>query len=172
MVGHLGHLALSGSEAFDDRADEVFRDVDGEELGGLHELAIDALGDDHGARDHQLEAFAAHHFDEHGELELAAAEDLEVVGGAGVFDADGDVGQELALKAFLDVARGDELAFAASERAVVDGEDDGDGGLVDGDEREGLGVFERAEGFADGDAGDAGDGDDVANFGVVGVCRA
>ncbi len=55
---------------------------------GLHELVVDALGDDGGARDHELEAFAAHHFDEHGELQLAAAEDLEVVRGAGIFDAD------------------------------------------------------------------------------------
>ena len=102
MVGHLDHLALARSEALDDGADEVFGDVDGEELVGLHELAVDALGDDLGARDHELEAFAAHHLDEHGELELAAAEDLEGVGRAGVFDADGDVGEELFVEALLD----------------------------------------------------------------------
>ncbi len=113
---------------------------------GLHELAVDALGDDLGARDHELEAFAAHHLDEHGELELAAAEDLEGVGRAGVFDADGDVGEELFVEAVLEVARGDELAFAAGEGPVVDGELDGDGRLVDGDGRKRLRVFDVAEG--------------------------
>ena len=106
-----------GPEALDDSADEVFRDVDGEDFGGLHERAVDALGDDGGARDQELEAFAAHHFDEHGELQLAAAEHLEGVGGVGGFHADGDVGEELALEAILDVARGDELAFTPGERA-------------------------------------------------------
>ena len=57
------------------------------------------LGDDFGARDHELEAFAAHHLDEDGELQLAAAEDLEGVGRAGVFDADGDVGEQLFVEA-------------------------------------------------------------------------
>ena len=122
-----------------------------------------------GAGDHELEAFAAHHLDEDGELELAAAEDLEALGGAGVFDADGDVGEELALEALLDVAGGDELAFSTGEGRVVDGEDDGDGGIVDLDGREGLGIFEGAEAFTDGDAGDAGDGDDVADLGLDGI---
>jgi hypothetical protein len=53
-------------------------------------------------------------------LQLAAAEDFEVVGRARVFDADGDVGEQLALEAFFDVAGGDELALAAGEGAVVD----------------------------------------------------
>ncbi len=85
------------------------------------------------------------------------------------FHADGDVGEELALEAVLDVAGGDELAFAAGEGGVVDREVDGDGGLVDGDDGQRLGVLERAEALADGDAGDAGDGDDVADGGLVGV---
>jgi hypothetical protein len=34
VVGHLDHLALARSEALDDGADEVFRDVDGEDFDG------------------------------------------------------------------------------------------------------------------------------------------
>ena len=80
-----------------------------------------------------------------------------------------DVGEELSFEALLDVAGGDELAFAAGEGRVVDREDDGDGGLVDLDGRQRLGIFERAEALADGDAGDAGDGDDIADRGLGGV---
>ena len=127
------------------------------------------LGDDGGARDHELETFATHHFDEHGKLQLAAAEDLEGVGGAGFFHANGHVGEQFAVEPVLDVARGDVLAFAAGEGGVVDGKVDGDGGLVDRDDGQRLGILECAEAFADGDAGDAGDGDDVADGGLVGV---
>ena len=46
---------------------------------GSMSLAVDDAGDDLGPADHELEAFAAHHLDEDGELQLAAAEDLEAV---------------------------------------------------------------------------------------------
>ena len=60
-------------------------------------------------------------------------------------------------------------AFAAGEGRVVDAELDGDGGLVDDDERQRRGVFGAGDGFADGDALDAGDGDDVAHGGLGGL---
>ena len=120
-------------------------------------------GDDLRAAGHELEAFAAHHLDQNGELQLAAAEDLEAVGRAGVFHADGDVGEQLLFEALAQVAAGDVLAFAAGEGRVVDAELDGDGRLVDDDERQRRGILEVGDGFADGDAVDAGDGDDVAD---------
>ena len=49
---------------------------------GSIELAVDALGDDLGLADHHLEAFAAHHFDQDGELQFAAAQHHERVGRA------------------------------------------------------------------------------------------
>ena len=117
-----------------------------------------------GRRDHHLEAFAAHHLDEDGELEFAAAEDLEGVGRAGVLHLERDVGEQLLVEAVAQVARGDVLAFAAGEGRVVDVELDRDGRLVDGDGRQRLRVLDVAEALADGDARDAGDGDDVADL--------
>ena len=97
MIVHVGDFAFARSELFHDDADELFGDVDGEVLDGLHQLAVFfiAPGDDLGLADHELVAFAAHHFNQDGELELAAAEDLERVGGAGVFDVQRDVGEQL-----------------------------------------------------------------------------
>ncbi len=165
VVVHLDHLAAARAEALDDGADEVLGDVDGEVLDGLHELAVDFPGDDFRAADHELKAFAAHHLDEDGELELAAAEDLKAVGAAGLFDANGDVGEELFFEALAQIAGGDPLAFATDHRRVVDGELHGDGGLVDDDGRQRRGVLGAGDGFADGDAFDAGDGDDVVDLG-------
>ena len=57
-----------------------------------------------GRRHGQLEALAPHLLDEHGELELAAAADLEGIAGLGRVDLDRDVAQDLALEARLDLA--------------------------------------------------------------------
>ena len=140
--------------------------VDSQDLRRLHQLAVDALGHDGGTRDQQLKALAAHHLNQHGKLQLAAAQHLEGVGGIGLFHADGDVGQQLALQPILDVAAGDVLAFASAEGRVVDRKVDRDGGLVDGDDGQRLRVFKRAEALADGDAGDARNGDDIAHLGL------
>ena len=95
---------LRGPRRLDDHADEVLRDVDGEVLDRLHELAVDDAGDDLRPADHQLVAFAAHHLDEDGELQFAAAQHLEAVRRAGLLDADGDVGQQLLVEALAQIA--------------------------------------------------------------------
>ena len=136
---------------------------------GSMQLAIDVSGDDLGAADHELEAFAAHHFDQDGELQFAAAENLEAVRASGLFDANGDVGEQFFFQTLAQVARGDELAFASGHGRVVDGELHGDRRLVDDDQRQRRGIFDVGDGLADGDAGDAGDGDDVADLGLLDV---
>ena len=122
-----------------------------------------------GPADHELVAFAAHHLDEDGELQFAAAENLEAVRRTGLLDADGDVCKQLFVEAFAQVAAGDVLAFAACRGRVVDGELDRDGRLIDDDRRQRLRVLKIDDGLTDGDAGDAGDGDDVANHGLGNV---
>ena len=143
-------------------------------LDRLHARAVDHLGDDLRAAGHELVALAAHHLDQNGELQLAAAEHLEGVGRAGLFHADGDVGEQLFFEALAQIAAGDVCAFAAGEGRVVDAELDGDGGLVDDDERQRRGVLNAGDGLADGDAFNAGDGDDIAErgFGGLGALEA
>ena len=63
------------------------------------------------------------------------------------------------------------MAFAAGEGRGVDGEHHRDGRLVDLDLRQRLRGFGVGDGFADGDAFHAGDGQDVARAGVVSSTR-
>ena len=84
---------------------------------------------------------------------------------AGILDAERNVGEQFFLQPLAQVARGDVGAFASGERRGVHGELHGDGGLVDGDVRQRRGIFGVGDGLADGDAFDAGDGHDIAEFG-------
>ena len=52
------------------------------------------MSDDLGLADHQLVSFAPHHLDQDGELQFAAAHDLEGIRGAGLFDSERNVGQQ------------------------------------------------------------------------------
>ena len=75
-------------------------------------LAVDFLDDDFGARHGQLVAFATHGFDQHRQMQFAAARHLELVGSSVVFDAQRDVVQRLAHQALAHLAAGQELATA------------------------------------------------------------
>ena len=124
-----------------------------------------ALGDDLRLADHEFVTFAPHHLDQNGKLQFAAAQHLERIGGAGVFDAQRNVGQQLFFQALAQIARGDVGAVLARERRGVHREQHGDGRLVDGDVRQRRRILGVGNGLADGDAFDARDGDDVAEFG-------
>src|SRR3546814_12363277 len=80
--------------------------------------------DDFRARHRQLEAFAAHGFDQHRQVQLAATGDQELVRVRAFLDLQRDVVQGFALQPFAQLAAGDELAAAAvlvaGERRVVD----------------------------------------------------
>ena len=110
-------LPLRRAELFDHHADEVLGAIDDQQFQRLVQLAVDGLGQDFGLADGQLEAFAAHHFDQDGELQFAAAHHFEGVGAAGFFDSDGDVGEQFFIQAVAQIARGDELALRGPRTA-------------------------------------------------------
>ena len=99
VVDHLGHRAAARAEPGDHHALEVLGDVDHELLDRLHALAVDLLGDDLGPRHLQLVALAAHHLDQDRELQLAAAEHLELLRRVGRLDAQRDVAEQLLVEA-------------------------------------------------------------------------
>ena len=169
VIVHLGHLALARAELLNHHAGELLGHVDGEVLDRLHAHAVDHLGDDLRPAGHQLEAFAAHHFDQNCKLQFAAAQHLEAVGRSGFFHANRDVGEQLFFQALAQVAAGDVLAFAAGKRRSVHAELNGDGRLVDDDERQRRRVLDAGDGFADGDAFNAGHGHNVAHRGFLGL---
>ena len=131
VVHHLRHLALAHGHLLEDDAHVGLGHVEHQQLERLLAHAVLVLREDLGVRDRQLEALAAHRLDEDRELQLAAAHDLEGVGGVGGLDADRDVGEQLLLQPVLDVARRHPLALAAGEGRGVDGEDHRERRLVD-----------------------------------------
>ena len=89
---------------------------------------------------------------------------------AGIFHADRDVGQQFLLQPVAQVARGNELAFAAGKGRGVHRENHGERGLVDEQRLERRGILEVGDAFADLNAFHARDGDDVSRgdlFGFV-----
>ena len=80
------------------------------------DLALEHLG----LPDGQLEALAAHHLHEDGQLQLAAPLHLPGVGPLGVEHAQRDVSDELLVEARAHLARGELAALAARERRGVD----------------------------------------------------
>ena len=90
-----------------------------------------ALEDDLRPGDENLEAFAAHLFDEDRDLHFAAGLDLEMAGGFGLGDLERHVGARFTNEPLSDLARGDQLAFAAGERRIVDADLHRDRGRID-----------------------------------------
>ena len=83
VVDDLLHAALAQGEQLGDDAHELLGHVDGEAVDRLVDDAVDLAGEHLRLADGELEALAAHHLDEHGELQLAAALDLPGVGALG-----------------------------------------------------------------------------------------
>ena len=77
VVVHVGDFTLARSELFHHHADEIFGHVDGQVFDRLHQLAIDALGNDLWFADHEFVALAAHHFNKNRKLEFASAQHFE-----------------------------------------------------------------------------------------------
>ena len=162
---HEGGLAAGGK--LDGRAHELLRNLDGEFLDRFAALATDGLVQHLGLAHLQLEALPAHRFDEHGQVQDAAAVHHEGIGIQAGLDAEGEVLLELLLQTFLDVAGGHELAVLAEERGVVDHEEHRHRGLVDGDRRERLRILDVGDGVADLEPVDAHQGADVAALDLV-----
>ena len=161
--------ARRARELLDDDARIFLVDVDHDLLDRLEPIAGDGIGLEQHARtaDAHLEAFAPHGLDQHGQLQLAAAGDLERVALLAERDPDRDVALGLALQPVPDLARGDLGAVLAGIGAVIDREGHGDGRGIDRlrrDRRLDRGLAQRV---GDGGLGEARDRDDVAGLGLV-----
>src|SRR5690606_31047555 len=129
---HVGQVALTQAHLFHDLALGFFRDVDGDVLERLLLDAVDFADDHFRTTYSHLEAFTTHGFDQYRQVQFATARYLELVRRIGFLNAQGNVVQQLFVQTVLDVAAGDELAFLAAERRVVDLEGHRNGRLVNG----------------------------------------
>ena len=158
VVDDLLHAPLAEGEELGDDAEELVGHVDGDPVDGLVDDAVDLAGEHLGLADGELEALPAHHLDEHGELQLAAALHLPGVGPLGGQHPDRHVADQLGVEPALHQAGGELAALQAGERRGVDADRHRQARLVDGDDRQRARVVGVGEGLADGDLGDAGDG--------------
>src|SRR5260370_15088538 len=144
------------------------RHLDHKVFDGLEGFAADFFGDDARFAHAQLEAFAAHVLDEDGQVQQAAAGDVELLAllGAGD-DAQGDIGFQLSHKAIAQLPAGDIGPFLAGKRRIVDAEVHVQGRLVDLDGRQGHGLIEVGHGVADVHFLQADHGADVAGGNLV-----
>ncbi len=95
---HFDQLTPAGADQLHHRAELVAGHFDDEALERLFDHAAVAVEDDVRLADRQLIAFAAHRFDEHREMQYAAAEDLERIARIGRLDAEGDVAFQFAFQ--------------------------------------------------------------------------
>ena len=138
---HVLQVAAARAELFHHRALVGFFDVDRQHFVRLLFLAVDFLDHHARARHGQFIAFAAHVFEQDGQVQFAAARDHEDVGVGGEFDTcSATLLMQFALQALAHLAAGDELAFAAGERRGVDLEIHGQRRLVDFQQRQRLGL--------------------------------
>src|SRR5580704_5528348 len=169
VIMHLRHLPTPRSKSFNDRANKVVGNIDGEVFHWFQYFAIDGFGDNLGPAYHQLKAFTTHHLDEDGELQLSAAENLEAVWAPGLFDANGDVGEQFLIQALAQVAGGDILSFPSCHGRIVDRKLHGNGRLVDHNQRQRSRILKPGDRLSNCDAGNPRDGHDVADLGHLGV---
>jgi hypothetical protein len=164
-VDHLRHLSFAHRQQLRDDTDEVFRDIDDQQLHGFVERAVDLAGDDGGLGHLQLIALAPHGLDDDRKLEFAAARDLEGVRLFGIDDAEADVFFLLVKESLSELTRGHEFSLASRPGRIVCAENHCDGGLVDAQGRKRLRILAVGDRIADADVLNAGDSDDVAGLG-------
>ena len=82
-------------------------------------------------------------------MQLTAAAHRPAIGGIGVFDPQGHIGEQLLLQAIADLAAGYEFALLAREGGIVDHEGHLQGGFIHMDQRQGLRVVGAGDGFPD-----------------------
>ena len=102
VVDHLEHGALAQRQQLGHDAEILVGHVDADPLHRLVHLAVDLPGDDLRLAHRELEALAPHRLDQHGQLELAAAEHLPHVGALGRGHPDGHVADQLGVQAGLE----------------------------------------------------------------------
>ena len=165
---HIDKLALTLTQLLDYVAGEFFGHVYKTLLHGLQASAfIIILINDFRFADRELIAFPAHGLDQDGQMQLAAAGDLEALGRVRVFDTQGNIRIQLPVQAVTQVPAGDIFSFLACQRGIVDIKGHGDGGLgnlLEGDRHRVLG---RTDGITDMQVGNTGNGNDGTDAGLL-----
>ena len=95
-------------------------------------------------------------------MQLTTARHFELVSGVAFFNAQGNVVEQFFVQTFFDVTAGDELAFTAAERRVVNLEGHRNGWFVNGQRLHRFNIQWVAQSVGDEQLVEAADADDVA----------
>ena len=161
---HGNHFCSSRSKTFHNGTHEFLRNFNGQTFEWFALLAVDFLVNNLRLGNFEFKALTAHGFNQDGQVKFAAAGYLECVGCISVFYAESHVGLDFLVESCTDVAGGDEVAFSACERTLVDMEYHGQGRFVDMDSRKSFRISCVSNGFADVDVFEAGHSNDVAHL--------
>src|SRR5690606_28545040 len=128
---HVGEFTLALGQLLNDRAGVLVIDVDDNFLAWLEVDAVFFLEQYLAAASGQLEPFAAHLVDQHGQLQFAATGDVARIIVFTGRDADRDIAFGFAHQALADNAGVHLVAFTAGQWAVIDAEGDRQGRRID-----------------------------------------
>ena len=143
--------------------------VDREALHGLVALAFDLLLQHARLPDRQLEALAAHHLDQHGQLQLAAPLHLPCVRAIRLAHTQRNVADQLGLQARVDLTCGELLPLQPGQRRGVDADRDRHRRLIDPDHLQRARIVGVGQRLADRDLGHAGHRNDLARPRLAGL---
>ena len=139
--GHGDKVALALGDLIDHGADGIFRHVRDHALDRLAELAVNLLVQNVRRGDLELKALAAHGLHQDGQVQNAAARDLDAALVLELLDLHGHVVLGLVEQALLELTGTHDVAVAADERGGRSFIDDGQGRRVDLDGLELDGVL-------------------------------
>ena len=166
---HVHQFAFALAQGLHDAALVGFFDVGGHQLDRLVLFAVDVTEHHAWLGDGQLVAFAAHVFQQDGQVQFAATHDFENTFFVRFFDAQGHVVLQLFLQAVPDLAAGDVFAFTTGQRAGVHTEIHGQRGFVHLEHGQRRGIGRVGDGDANTDVRNTVDQHDFAGAGFCGL---
>ena len=162
---HIGQFATATAKLFHNGTLVFIRYVHGQVFVRLAFLAIDFTEYHARFADCQFKAFAAHVFQQNGQVQFATAGNAEYISVGSIFNTQGNVGQQFFLQTVADLAGSHEFAFSTGQRRSVDHKVHGQGRLVHAQHRQAFRIVFVGNGYADTDVFDTGNNHDVAGFG-------
>ena len=161
---HIGQFATAAAEFFHDRALVFIWHIHSQIFVRLAFLTVNFTEYHARFADCQFKAFAAHVFQQNGQVQFATTGNAEYISVGSIFNTQGNVGQQFFLQAVADLAGSHEFAFSTGQRRSVDHKVHGQGRLVHAQHRQAFRIVFVGNGYADADVFDTGNNHDVAGF--------
>ncbi|OIQ70824.1 hypothetical protein GALL_475620 [mine drainage metagenome] len=166
---HVEQFALALAQSLHHAALVLLFDIGGDHFNRLVAHTIDVL-EDHARLAHsQLKTFAAHVFQQNGQVQFTATHHLKDAFFCGFPHAQGHIVLQFLLQAVPDLTARDVLAFTPGQRTGIDTKVHGQGGLIDLEHWQRCRVDRVSDGHTNADVGQAVDQHNFARSGIGGL---